>query len=309
MPKHYNSVYFIASKIFLILAGAILAAIGLEMFLIPNDIIDGGVVGISIMASYLTGWPLGAFTFIINIPFFIVGHKYLGKVFTITTIFAVTCLSIAVSIVGSFEHVATGEPLLAAVFGGIILGIGVGLIIRNGGSLDGTEIVAIILDKKTDFTVGEIIMFLNVFILSSAGFVFKWDSAMYSLITYFIAYKTIDIVVEGLDSSKTVTIISSKHRRISKAIMHKLGRGLTILDGKGGYKEKPMEVLYVIVSRLEISKLKAVVQAIDESAIITIGNVEVVGKGYKGKPVASRRKKRMECECKIIDEDLEETKK
>ena len=298
MPKRYNTSYFIASKIIFIVLGAIIAAIGLETFLIPHNIIDGGVVGISIMASYLTKLPLGLFTLILNIPFFIVGYKYIGKIFTITTFFSVICLSVAVSVL-SQNQAATGDTLLAAVFGGVMVGVGVGLIIKNGGSLDGTEIIAIILDKKTDFSIGEIIMFFNIFILGSAGFVFGWDKAMYSLIAYFIAFKTIDIVVEGLDGSKVVMIISPEYKMISKVIMVKLGRGLTLLDGKGGYKGEATNVLYVVISRLEIAKLKTIVQEIDETALITIGNVEVIGKGYKrktGKEIAV-------CECTtVIDE-------
>ncbi|HAN10716.1 MAG TPA: hypothetical protein DCP90_08925 [Clostridiales bacterium] len=301
MHKKYNSIYFITNKITFIIFGAILTSIGLEMFLIPNEIIDGGVVGISIILSYLSGLPLGIFTFVINIPFFIIGYKYIGKIFTIITIFSVICLSIGVSVVSKIGSVVTEDLLLAAVFGGIIIGAGVGLIIKHGGSLDGTEIVAIILDKKTDFSIGEIIMFFNLFILSSAGFVFGWEKAMYSLIAYFIAFKTIDIVVEGFDGSKVVMIISCMHKEISKAIIVKLGRGLTLLNGKGGYDGATTNVLYVVVSRLEISKLKTIVQAIDESALITIGNVEVIGKGYKRKD--SSKVVKVTCESTTNDEE------
>ncbi|MDT8715256.1 YitT family protein [Clostridium sp. 19966] len=272
------------SKIVLILVGSILAAIGLEIFLVPNNVIDGGVVGISIMASYLTNIPLGLFTFALNIPFFIVGYKQIGKTFTLSTLFAVSCFSIAVSFLHPIPGL-THDVLLASVFGGIILGTGVGIIIRNGGSLDGTEIVAIILDKKLSFSIGEIVMFFNLFILSSAGLVFGWDRAMYSLITYFIAFKAIDIVVEGIDESKAIMIISEKHEDICEAIMSRLGRGVTILDGKGAYKGSPTNVLYVVISRLEISKLKSIVQGFDEDALVTIGSVEVSGKKYKKRAI------------------------
>lgn len=280
MIKRHDKGYHLISKIFFMIFGAALASIGLEIFLIPNKIIDGGVVGISIMASYITNFPLGIFTFLLNIPFFIIGYKQIGRTFTISTLFSVTCLSIGVSILHPIPGL-TNDMLLAAVFGGIILGVGVGLIIRNGGSLDGTEIVAIILDKRTSFSIGEIVMFFNLFILSSAGFVFGWDRAMYSLIAYFIAFKVIDITVEGIDESKAVMIISEKHVEISEAIMARLGRGVTLLDGKGAYKGTATNVIYVVVSRLEIAKLKSIVQGFDEEALITIGNVEVAGKKYK----------------------------
>lgn len=284
MIRKHTNFYSNISKVIFMIIGAVLASIGLEFFLIPNNIIDGGIVGISIMASHLTSIPLGVFTFILNIPFFVIGYKQIGKTFTISTLFSVICLSIGVSIFHPIPGV-TQDPLLAAVFGGIILGVGVGLIIRNGGCLDGTEIVAIILDKRVSFSIGEIVMFFNLFILSSAGFVFGWDRAMYSLIAYFIAFKAIDVIVEGLDESKAVMIISEKHKDICEAIVDRLGRGVTILAGKGGYKGGQTSVLYTVVSRLEIAKIKAIVHGFDEDALLTIGNVEVAGKKYKKKSI------------------------
>lgn len=280
MAKRQNDFYYSVGRIFFIMIGVALAAIGLEEFLIPNDIIDGGIVGISIMSSYLTGLPLGIFTFVLNIPFFVLGYKQIGRTFTLTTIFSVICLSIGTVFLKTVPEV-TKDILLASVFGGITVGLGVGLIIRNGGSLDGTEIVAIILDKRISFSVGEIVMFFNVFILGSAGFIYGWDRAMYSLITYFIEFKVIDIVVEGLDESKAVTVISDKYEDINKAIIHRLGRGVTLLDSRGGYKGIRNNVLYVVVSRLEIAKIKSVIHEIDEDALVTIGSVEVSGKKYK----------------------------
>jgi len=165
------------------------------------------------------------------------------------------------------------------------MGIGVGLIIRNGGSLDGTEIIAIILDKRSAFSIGEIVMFFNFFILGSSGFLFGWDRAMYSLIAYFIAFKTIDITVEGLDESKAVMIVSEKNKDISEAIMDRLGRGITLLDGKGAYSGNKTNVIYVVLSRLEIAKLKNIVNGFDEEALITITSVEGTGKRYKKKAI------------------------
>lgn len=269
----------------LILIGSILMAVGLEIFLIPNNIIDGGIVGISIIISHLTGLPLGLFTFILNIPFLILGYKQIGKTFAFSTLIAFTSLSIWVS----FLHpvpVLTSDPLLAAVFGGIVLGIGVGLTIRYGGSVDGTEIVAIILDKKTSFSIGEIVMFFNIFILGSAGLVFGWDKAMYSLMAYFIAFKVIDVTIEGLDESKAVMIISDQPNEIAEALMARLGRGVTYLEGKGGYTREDKSVLYSVITRLEIAKLKAMVQEIDDSAFVTISDVhEVLGGRFKKKAI------------------------
>ena len=284
MIKRSMKIYSKISKVVFMILGATLASIGLEIFLIPNRIIDGGIVGISIIASHLTSIPLGIFTFALNIPFFIIGYKQIGKTFTLSTLFSVVCLSIGVSFLHPIPGL-TQDPLLAAVFGGIIVGVGVGLIIRHGGSLDGTEIVAIILDKKMSFSIGEIVMFFNLFILSSAGFVFGWDRAMYSLIAYFIAFKAIDVIVEGLDESKAVMIISDKNKDICEAITDRLGRGVTILDGKGGYKGVYTNVLYTVVSRLEIAKVKNIVHGFDEDALLTIGSVEVAGKKYMKKSI------------------------
>ncbi|GFP76000.1 YitT family protein [Clostridium fungisolvens] len=281
MRSKFASISF---KVIFIIIGSILAAIGLEIFLIPNELVDGGVVGISIMVSHLTGLPLGVFTFLLNIPFFVLGYKHIGKTFTISTLFAVICLSLSVNFFHPIPGI-THDTLLAAVFGGVIIGTGVGLIIRNGGSLDGTEIAAIILDKKLSFSIGEIVMFFNFFILGISGAIFGFDRAMYSLIAYFIAFKVIDVIVEGLDESKAVTIISDKHIDITEAIVDRLGRGVTLLDGKGGYKGIKTNVIYVVVSRLEIAKVKSIVQGFDENALITIGTVEVAGKRYKKKPI------------------------
>jgi uncharacterized membrane-anchored protein YitT (DUF2179 family) len=284
-PKKKSIITRIIKKYFFLMVGAALASVGLEIFMVPNNIIDGGIVGISIISSTLTKLPLGAFIFVLNLPFLFIGYKQIGKTFVISTLFSVTILSIGVTVLHPIPGL-TQDVLLAAVFGGIILGIGVGLIIRYGGSLDGTEIVAIILDKRTGFSIGEIVMFFNIFILSSAGLFFGWDKAMYSLLAYFIAFKVIDITVEGLDESKAVMIVSEKPEQIAEMLMARLGRGVTFLDGKGGYTGETKSVLYSVVTRLEIAKLKAIVDEIDENAFITISDVhEVMGGRFKKRAI------------------------
>ncbi len=285
MPgKKISTKEYIRRYIFMFI-GSILAAVGLEVFLVPNQIIDGGVIGISIMASHLTGWPLGLFIFILNFPFIYLGYMQIGKNFAISTLFALTSLSIWVSVLLPIPGF-TNDVFLAAIFGGIILGIGVGLIIRYGGSLDGTEIVAIILDKRTGFSVGEIIMFFNIFIIGSAGLVFSWDKAMYSLIAYFVAYKLIDITIEGLDESKGVMIVSDHPHEIAEVLMARLGRGVTILHGQGAYTGESKQVLYSVITRLEIAKLKIIIQEIDENAFVTINEVhDVMGGKVKKRAI------------------------
>ena len=272
-------------KYFMLLIGSIIYAAGLEIFLVPNNIIDGGVVGISIMADYLTNLPLGFYMIVLNIPFLYLGYKQIGKSFAISTIFSIICISVFSSLFIPI-HQITEDYFLAAIFGGIITGTGVGLIIRNGGSLDGTEIIAIICDKKTSFSVGEVVMFFNLFILGTAGFVFGWDKAMYSLVAYFVISKMIDIVIKGLDESYAVMIVSDHNEEIADALMHRLGRGVTYLHGHGGYTGEYKQVLYCVVTRLEVEKLKLIALEKDDSAFVTINPVhDIVGGRFKKKSI------------------------
>ena len=280
-----NSNLRILKKYILLFIGSIIAAIGLEIFLVPNNIIDGGIVGISIMVSHITGLPLSLFLVVLNIPFLYLGYAQIGKTFAISTLFSILSLSYWVSVFHPIPGL-TNDLFLAAIFGGIIVGIGVGLIIRYGGSLDGTEIVAILLDKRTSFSVGEIIMFFNLFILTSAGFVFSWDKAMYSLVAYFVAFKVIDTVIEGLDESKAVMIVTDKPDEITETLMARLGRGVTVLHGSGGYTKERKDVLYCVITRLEMAKLKSIVDEIDEGAFVTFNDVhEVMGGQFRKKAI------------------------
>jgi uncharacterized membrane-anchored protein YitT (DUF2179 family) len=258
--------------------GAILVSVSLEIFLIPNQIIDGGVVGISIILSYLFDIPIGILLIALNLPFLYMGYKQIGRTFTLSTFFAVILLAIGTTVLHQVDPF-TENLLLAAVFGGIILGVGVGMVIRFGGSLDGTEIVAIVFNKRFSLSVGEVVMFLNLFILGSAGFVFGWDQAMYSLISYFIAFKMIDVTIEGFDESKSVWIISDLHKEIGETIMDRLGRGVTYLHGEGGFSGGDKKVIFCVVTRLEEAKLKVIVEEIDVQAFMAIGHIHDVRGG------------------------------
>lgn len=275
----------VARRMIFILIGAALVSVGLEIFLVPNRIIDGGVVGISILLSHVTNWSLGIFLFLLNVPFLIIGYKQIGKTFALSTLFGVTIMSVGTTLLHPVKSL-TDDPLLAAVFGGIILGVGVGMVIRNGGSLDGTEIVAILINKKVPFSVGEIVMGFNIFILSSAGFVFEWDHAMYSLIAYYIAFKMIDLTIEGFQESKSVWIISDQYREIGDALLARLGRGVTYLAGEGGYSGDDKKVIFCVITRLEEAKLKTIVEEVDSSAFLAIGNIhDVRGGRFKKKDI------------------------
>lgn len=272
-------------RVLLITIGAALMGVGLEIFLIPNKVIDGGITGISIMLSYLTGWKIGLFLFLLNIPFFFIGYKLIGKTFALSTLYGIAILSITTTLLHPVPAF-TQDILLATVFGGIVLGIGVGIVIRYGGSLDGTEVLAILFNNKLPFSVGEIIMFFNLFILGSAGFVFTWDRAMYSLIAYFVAYKTIDITITGLDESKSVWIISDNSKKIGDAILNRLGRGVTYINGEGAYSGDDKKVIFCVINRLEEAKLKEIVTEYDDKAFLAVADIaEVQGGRFKKKDI------------------------
>lgn len=274
-----------AQRVIMLSIGAAMMAVALEIFLVPNKMIDGGITGISIMLSHIFNIPLGILLTLLNLPFLLVGYKQIGKTFALSTLYAIILMSIGTSLLHPVQAF-TFEPLLAAVFGGIILGVGVGLVVRFGGSLDGTEIVAILVAKKLPFSVGEVVMFFNLFILSGAGFVFGWNNAMFSLIAYYIAFKVIDITLEGLDQSKSVWIISDKFRDIGEALTERLGRGVTYLEGEGGFSGEDKKVIFVVITRLEEAKLKSIVEDWDSDAFIAIGNIhDVKGGRFKKKAI------------------------
>lgn len=273
----------IIRKILGLTIGAIIYSAGLNLFLIPNHNIDGGITGISLLVQALTGVPFSLLIVVLNLPFFYLGYRRLGAGLAVSSTYAIVVLSLFSSI---FEEMkpATTDPFLSTIFGGIIIGIGVGIVIKSGGSTDGTEIVAIWMDNRTSFSVGEIIMFFNFFILGAAGFVFSWNSAMYSLIAYFICFRMIDAVSTGLDSSKGIFIVTTEYDKVSDAIVHDMHRAVTRLHGQGGFLKDDKDVLYCVVTRLEVTKLKQVVHGIDPSAFLSVFDVqEVQGGLVKGK--------------------------
>ena len=263
-----------------ITAGAMLAAFSIQTFLSPNMILDGGVIGISIIISKLTGLSLSIFTIILNIPFLLIGYKNLGKNFLIKALYAMLLFSAFLTMFQNV-HELTDDILLATIYGGIILGIGVGLVIRCGGCLDGTESVAIIINKKTSLSTGQIIMIFNIFIYLTAGILFGLDKALYSLLMYFITFKIIDLVSEGLEQAKAAMIITEHGDETAKQIYNKLGRTATFIQGNGLVSGKK-DILYCVLTRMEISRLRAIVNEEDETAFVTITEVsEIIGEHIK----------------------------
>lgn len=275
----------------LITAGALLAAFSLEEFLIPNLILDGGVNGVSIILGNLTGVAVSIFVIVLNIPFLLIGYKNLGKKFLAKSIFAMLVFSIALAFFEPKEEV-TQDLLLATVYGGIILGLGVGLVIRYGGCLDGTETIAILISKKTNFSVGQIVLAFNFVIYSVAGLLFGLDRALYSLLVYFITFKIIDLISEGLEQAKAVYITTSQAEKIANEIFTTLGRTVTFLPGEGLINGKNT-TLYCVVTRLELSEIRKIIEDDDIQAFATITDVsEVIGTHIKKVPKAKKVKEK-----------------
>ena len=260
--------------------GSVVAAFALQQFLIPNTILDGGVTGISIVIYKLTGIPLSLLVLIINVPFIYIGYKNLGKRFLFRTIYSMLVFSLFLSFFEMFSPF-TEEMLLATVFGGAILGVGVGLIIKSGGCNDGTESVAMVISKKTSLSVGQIVLIFNLVIYIIAGFIFGFDRAMYSLLTYIITFKVIDFVSEGLEQAKAAMIITDKGTDLSEEIYKKLGRTTTKIKAKGLISGEK-EVMYCVLTRIEIFELRHIVEEMDESAFVTITDVsDIIGDHIK----------------------------
>ena len=272
---------FLKRSIFLVL-GAFIVAVALEMFLLPNKIIDGGVIGISMMVSYVTKWNLGLLILCINLPFILFALKSLGKKFIINTFLATMLLSIATNVTVNLQP-ATNDLLLATVFGGILLGFGVGLILRNNASLDGTEMLSIVISKRVKIvSIGELLMFMNLFVYTAAGFLLGWDRALYSILAYFVASKVIDTVLEGFDKAKSVRIVSDYSREIGDTIMQQLNVSVTYMKAMGGYSKQEKILTFCVVNKFDIPKLKELVHEIDPRAFIVTEDVhEVEGVRFK----------------------------
>lgn len=269
--------------------GSVIAAYALESFLIPNTILDGGVTGISIIVSKITSLPVSLLVLILNIPFVYIGYKNLGRGFLVRAVYSMVLFSVSLSVFRYYEPL-TEQMLLATVFGGILLGIGVGLVIHFGGCVDGTESVALVISKKTSLSVGQVVLIFNLVIYSIAGMIFGIDRAMYSLLTYFITFKVIDFVSEGFEQVKAALIVTEKGTDMAKEIYKRLGRTVTTIRGKG-LISGDKEVMYCVLTRMEIYELRHIAEEMDESAFITILEVsDIIGQHIKSTQRLSRKK-------------------
>jgi uncharacterized membrane-anchored protein YitT (DUF2179 family) len=261
---------------FLITLGIFSAAFGFKGFLLTNHFIDGGATGISLLISALTNIPLYILLILVNIPFIILGYRIIGRLFAIKTALAICGLALVVATV-QFPDV-TKDNLLVAIFGGFFLGAGIGLAVRGGAVIDGTEVLAIYLSRKLGTTLGDVIISINIIIFSVAAYYLGVEIALYSMITYLAASKTLDFIVEGIEEYMGVTIISSQNDEIRQMIIDTLGRGVTIYNGKGGFGKKgettDIEIVYTVVTRLELHRLNNEIEKIDPKAFVVMSSIK-----------------------------------
>jgi len=261
---------------FLLALGVISAGFGLKGFLLPNRFVDGGATGISLLLGEVTGVPLSLLLVIVNAPFVIIGYTQIGKSFVLKTSLAIGLLAL---VVAYFPYpVITSDKLLISVFGGFFLGLGIGLAVRGGGVLDGTEILAIYVSRRTSLTIGDVILIFNVIIFSFAAYLLGIEIALYAILTYLAASKTVDFVIEGIEEYTGVTIISPKAEEISNMIIRKMGRGVTLYKGSGGYgkgglRKYDQEIVFTVITRLEIARLQSELDIIDPHAFMVMHSI------------------------------------
>lgn len=272
-----------------ILLGIFSAAFGLKSFLLPNSFIDGGATGISLLITEITDLPFSLLIIAVNLPFIILGYHVIGKQFAIKTAVSISILALVMATV-SFPDL-TDEKILVAVFGGFFLGAGIGLAIRGGSVIDGTEVLALYLSRKMSVTVGDVIILINIMIFSTAAYLLSIETAMYSLITYLSASKTVDFIIEGIEEYTGITIVSVHSEAIRNMITNKLGRGVTVYNGKRGFGKQghtnEIDIIFTVITRLEINKLNSEIQIIDPNAFVVMNSIkDTIGGMVKKRPLS-----------------------
>jgi uncharacterized membrane-anchored protein YitT (DUF2179 family) len=267
----------------LILLGVLSATLGLKAFLLPNHFIDGGATGISMLLAEHFDLGLPVFILLINTPFMFLGYRQIGRRFTIKSVFAVLALALSLTFIEIDP--LTDDFLLAAVFGGFFLGAGIGLSIRGGSVIDGTEVMALIVSKKMRFTIGDVIFAVNVLIFSVAAITINMESAMYSVLTYLAASRTVNYLIHGIEEYTGVIIISEHHRNLREKIINELGRGVTVYKGTGGMSGKEQDILFSVVTRLEMPKMRSLIKELDNNAFVITHKVDDTAGGIVKKRV------------------------
>lgn len=279
----------IVKDTFFISLGVLSATFGLKGFLLPDGFLDGGAVGISLLITAVTGFDLSYLIIIVNIPFILIAFTQVSRMFALKTLVAILALAVCVALI-DFPLI-THDKLLISFFGGFFLGLGIGLSIRGGSVLDGTEVLAIYTSRNTALTVGDFILMLNIVIFSVAAYLLNIETALYAILTYLVASKIVDFVVHGIEEYTSVIIVSLKSDLIKEAIIQKMGRGVTVLKGKSGYgkqghRETDIDVLYTVITRLELQKLKTEIAKLDADAFVVENSVnDIKGGMIKKRPL------------------------
>lgn len=282
-----------AANLLLIAFGVLSAGFGLKGFLLPNGFVDGGAVGISLLIAEVTSIQLPLLLIVVNAPFIFLGYKFISKNFSVKTAVAIATLSLVVAVI-PYPQI-TEDKLLIAIFGGFFLGLGIGLAVRGGGVIDGTEVLAISLTKRVGLSVGDIILIINIIIFSVAAYILSVETALYSILTYLAASKTVDFVIEGIEEYTGVTIISVKSDEIQKMIIEQMGRGVTIFKGKKGYgktghKEGDIDIVYTVITRLEVAKINTEIEKIDPDSFVIMHSIkDTKGGMIKKRPLKKDR--------------------
>lgn len=266
--------------------GVICVAISVDLFLVPNNVVTGGVTGVAIILNDLFGTPIGMISLLLNIPLLIAGFRYLGGfVFGVRTVYATVALSFAIDLLNPYVSrymSATADPLLYTLYGGVLDGVGVGLVFRVQGTTGGVDIIARFLQRWRAIPMGRSLLAMNVLVFAAAAYLFSLDKLLYALLVAFISGRTVDLVLEGASYARQAVIITGHPDKIQRSILHTLGRGVTVLEGRGGYTAAERTVLLSVVAQSEISVLKAIVRDCDDSAFVIFSNVnEVLGEGFR----------------------------
>ncbi|MCL1854019.1 MAG: YitT family protein [Peptococcaceae bacterium] len=266
-----------------VLVGAALSALSVNIFIIPNHIADGGITGIAIILYYLLGWNVGVVVFVLNLPLYFLAFRYVGKRFLWLSIFGVFVFSVAMQYTANIPmpHI-TSEPLLACIFGGLLSGIGVGITLKSQGSLGGTDIIGILINRLTSLSVGQVILGVDVLIFLVAAVFFGPEIAMYAMIYMFFTIKVVDFVLTGLDNSKSLMIVANNPEALAEILSRELERGITFLDAEGAYSGQRKKIILCVIGRMQVTQTKRLIHEADPEAFLVIGDAsEVIGNGFR----------------------------
>lgn len=267
-------------RVVYILLGSFIHACGINALLVPHSLLSGGLTGIAMLIEYFLGFPTSITVILLNVPLFIVGYRMISKRFVYLSMLGLFSMSFFLALTKNWD-MQVKDPIIAAIYGGLLLGIGSGIIIKNRGSLGGLDIIAVIVNKHFSIGIGAITTLFNLLVLGAAAFMFDIELAMYTMIAIFISSKAIDTLQEGFNHKKTVIIISDHSEAISQQLMHRVGRGVTFLDGEGAYTHTRKKLIYVVVRIMQLARVKDIVRSIDENAFMSIIDTkEVEGKGF-----------------------------